>query len=220
MSEVSDNEKEENKMLTSNKKRKSKSVETIETVVIALVLAVFIRATVAEARYIPSESMLPTLKIQDRLVVEKISNYTGIPKRGDVLVFYPPFAENDMKEDLWSKTTRWLGFTKNVAYIKRTIGLPGETVEVRDGTVFINGKPLDESAYIKEKPNYEMPPIKLKDDEIFMFGDNRNNSMDSHAWGPLPLKNVIGHAVIRFWPPTRIGIINTPEIEALHNDKN
>lgn len=190
------------------KASKNKLVETLETVVVALVLAIFIRATVAEARYIPSESMVPTLAVKDRLVVEKISNYTGIPKRGEIIVFYPPFKDNDMSENFVPKTLRWLGFTQNVAYIKRVVGLPGETLEVSNGEVFINGKPLDESSYIKEKPFYDYGPIKLKDDELFMMGDNRNNSMDSHVWGPLPVKNIIGHAVLRFWPLNRIGTLD------------
>lgn len=206
--ENSVNSETNTKLKVKKEKKISKFAETIETVIIALILAIFIRATVAEARYIPSESMVPTLLVQDRLVVEKISNYTGKPTRGEILVFYPPFGGNDSDANFVSGTLKWLGFTKNVAYIKRVIGLPGETVEVKQGTVFIDGKPLDESGYIKEKPYYDMPAVKLADDELFMFGDNRNNSMDSHVWGPLPMKNVIGHAVLRFWPPTRIGTIN------------
>ncbi len=193
------------------KKKKPKFLETIETIFIALILAVFIRATVAEARFIPSESMVPTLLVNDRLVVEKISNYIGQIKRGDILVFYPPkemdsFSKGKEIDSVTSRSLRWLGFTTNVAYIKRVIGLPGETLEVRNQTVYINGKPIEED-YIKEKPYYEYGPIKLKDDELFMMGDNRNNSADSHAWGPLPIKNIIGHAVVRFWPPQRIGTL-------------
>jgi signal peptidase I len=233
--ENSGNPDSNNDLKIKKEKRKSKFTETIETVIIALILAIFIRATVAEARYIPSESMVPTLLIKDRLVVEKISNYTGKPTRGEVLVFYPrgggpiqrpivdsgtpprlkefspanPFeVDNGNNETFTSEALTWLGFTNKVAYIKRVIGLPGETIEVKQGTVFIDGKPLDESAYIKEKPYYDMEAIKLNSDEIFMMGDNRNNSSDSHVWGPLPEKNIIGHAVLRFWPLTRIGTIN------------
>lgn len=200
--------REVNESSKEKKASKNKLVETLETVVVALVLAIFIRATVAEARYIPSESMVPTLIVKDRLVVEKLSSYTGIPKRGEIIVFYPPFKDNNMSEEFLPKTLRWLGFTQNVAYIKRVVGLPGETIEVRDGQVYIDDKAIDESSYIKEKPFYDYGPLKLKDDELFMMGDNRNNSMDSHVWGPLPVKNIIGHAVLRFWPLNRISTLD------------
>lgn len=188
-------------------KKKNKLFETVETVFIALLLAVFIRATVAEARYIPSESMLPNLLIKDRLVVEKISGYMSKPQRGDILVFYPPANMNEEDDKTLNKALIWLGFTSKNAYIKRVVGLPGETIEVKNGSVFINGKILDEP-YIKEKPNYPLDPIKLGENELFMCGDNRNNSMDSHIWGPLPMKYVIGKAVVRFWPINRIGLVN------------
>ena len=73
------------------------------------------------------------------------------------------------------------------------------------GIVYIDGKVLKDEFYIKEHAQYEMPPIKIPANNLFMLGDNRNNSMDSHVWGTLPMKNVIGHAIIRFWPPQRIG---------------
>lgn len=188
------------------KKNNKKGIvrENIETFVGAIFLAVFLRATVAEARYIPSESMLPTLEVKDKLVVEKISNYTGLPNRGDILVFYPPF-ETKNNSSLLDKTLMKLSLSSKDAYIKRVIGLPNETIEVRDGNVLINNKVLDESSYIKEKPFYNFGPLKLKEDELFMMGDNRNNSADSHVWGALPLKNVIGHAVLKYWPIDRIG---------------
>ncbi len=189
------------------KKKKGKFFETFETVFVALILAVFIRATVAEARYIPSESMVPTLLISDRLVVEKISGYTGTPKRGDILVFYPPIGDDMNDNTPFTRTMLWLGFTSKNAYIKRVVGLPNETIEVKNKKVFINGKPITED-YIKEAPVYDMDPVKISSDEFFMLGDNRNNSMDSHVWGPLPAKNVIGKAVVRFWPPSRIGALN------------
>lgn len=188
-------------------RKKSKARETVETVVVALGLALVTRAAVAEPRYIPSESMLPTLKVQDRLIVEKISNYTQRYQRGDILVFYPP-SETHENPSVLADTLKWLGFSTSPAYIKRVIGLPGETIEVREGKVWINGKALNEQSYIKEPPVYDMPPVKIPPGHFFMMGDNRNNSMDSHVWGPLPIKNVIGHAAFRFWPLQRIGTLN------------
>lgn len=107
-----------------------------------------------------------------------------------------------------SRTLKWLGFTSQAAYIKRVIGLPGEILEVKDGYVFINGQKLDEETYIKDKPFYEYGPIKIPDNEVFVLGDNRNNSADSHVWGTLPIENIIGHAIVRFWPPQRIGTLD------------
>ncbi|MFN8672004.1 MAG: signal peptidase I [Candidatus Sericytochromatia bacterium] len=189
---------------TETVKKKNKFFETFETVFVALILAIFIRATVAEARYIPSESMVPTLLVSDRLVVEKVSGYMGTPKRGDILVFYPPTGDNLNDDTFFNKTLIWLGFTSKNAYIKRVVGLPNETIEVKEGKVFVDGKPLSED-YIKEKPFYNLDPVKLGSSELFMMGDNRNNSMDSHVWGPLPMKNIIGKAVVRFWPLARVG---------------
>jgi signal peptidase I len=92
-----------------------------------------------------------------------------------------------------------------VAYIKRAIGLPGETIAVHDGQVWIDGKALVEP-YLHEPPNYTMDPVRLPAGHLFMLGDNRNNSQDSHVWGPLPIENVIGHSAVRFWPLTRLGV--------------
>ena len=201
---------EEENIPSKKKKKKSMFRETAETVIGALVIALITRGAIAEPRYIPSGSMLPTLEINDRLIVEKISNYTQHIERGDILVFYPPkddlLDELDSEQDsgLFKGSMRWLGLTGEDAYIKRVVGLPGETISVSNGQVFINGETLDEK-YIKEPPAYQMAPIKVPVGNVFMMGDNRNNSADSHVWGPLPVKNVIGHASFRFWPPKRLG---------------
>lgn len=191
------------------KKKKSVFRETAETVVGALVIALITRGAIAEPRYIPSGSMLPTLEINDRLIVEKISNYTQHIDRGDILVFYPPKDEPLMEEDpdFIQGSLRWLGLTGEDAYIKRVVGLPGETISVSNGQVFINGEPLKET-YTKEPPAYQMAPLTIPADNVFMMGDNRNNSADSHVWGPLPIKNIIGHASFRFWPPKRLGALD------------
>jgi signal peptidase I len=90
------------------------------------------------------------------------------------------------------------------AFIKRVVALPGEKVEVRDGTVFINDQPLQEN-YIAAKPEYQLPPSVVPPDSFLVLGDNRNNSCDGHFWGPVPSENIIGRAAFRFWPPNRIG---------------
>ena len=188
------------------KKRRPAWRETFDTVVGALLIALITRGAVAEPRYIPSGSMLPTLKINDRLIIEKLSNYTGSVHRGDILVFYPPMETRSHPATALTGAMRWLGLTGEEAYIKRVIGLPGESVEVHDGKVLVNGKALVEP-YIQEAPAYDMAAITVPPDSLFMMGDNRNNSADSHVWGPLPEANIIGHASFRFWPLNRMGVV-------------
>ncbi|MBF2055369.1 MAG: signal peptidase I [Candidatus Sericytochromatia bacterium] len=185
-------------------KKHAKPLELIETIVVAVLLAILIRATVAEARFIPSGSMIPTLAIGDRLVVEKISYYFSDPERGDIVVFYPP---NPAQQELSAggRFMRWLGFTREAAYIKRVVGLPGETLSVRDGQVYINDEPLKES-YTEFPALDETPPTHIPENHYFMMGDNRNNSKDSRAWGSMPRENVIGKAFFRFWPMSRLGM--------------
>ena len=166
--------------------------ENLQIIAIALALALFIRAFVAEPRYIPSDSMLPTLEVGDRLVVEKVSYYFRPPTTGEIVVFDPP------------QQLQIQGYAKDQAFIKRVIGTPGQTVQVQDGKVYINGRSLKED-YIAEPPAYQMEAVQVPEDQLFVMGDNRNNSNDSHVWGFLPKQNVIGHACYRFWPFSRIG---------------
>ena len=166
--------------------------ENLQIVIIALSLAIVIRAVVAEPRYIPSDSMVPTLHVGDRVVVEKISYHLQPPKTGDIVVFAPP-------EQLQEQ-----GFTQDQAFIKRIIGLPGQTVAVKKGLVYLNDQPLVEK-YIAEPPQYQWGPYRVPENEYFVMGDNRNNSNDSSRWGFLPKQNIIGRAVVRFWPLERIG---------------
>jgi signal peptidase I len=166
--------------------------ENLQIVIIALGLAILIRALIAEPRFIPSDSMLPTLHIGDRVVVEKVLYYIHPPAMGDIVVFAPP-------EQLQEQ-----GFTQDQAFIKRIIGLPGQTVAVKKGLVYLNDKPVVEK-YIAEPPKYQWGPYRVPENQYFVMGDNRNNSNDSSRWGFLPQKNIIGRAVVRFWPLERIG---------------
>jgi signal peptidase I len=171
---------------------KAKIRDNIITVGIALVIAVLIRLFIAEPRYIPSESMLPTLETGDRLIVEKISYKFQPLNRGDIIVFQPP------------PQLQAIGYEANRAFIKRAIALGGDTVAVIDGVVYVNDRPLQE-AYIAEAPQYNYPVVTVPEGNVFVMGDNRNNSNDSHVWNFLPQENIIGHAVFRFWPIDRFG---------------
>ena len=159
---------------------------------LALAIALLIRLFVAEPRYIPSDSMEPTLHAGDRLIVEKVSYHLHPPTYGDVVVFNPPLQ------------LQRLGFNGKQAFIKRVIAEPGQRIEVSQGQVLLNGEPLDES-YILEPPRYEMPAVIVPQGYFFVMGDNRNDSNDSHVWGFLPQANIIGHAEFRFWPLGKIG---------------
>lgn len=163
------------------------------SLVLALGLAAACHALVAEARFIPSPSMVPTLAIGDRLVIEKVSYRVGPPKRGDIVVFQPPVA------------VEALGYMDtSVPWIKRVIGLPGESVSVTGGHVLINGQPIADP-YPSEAPNYEMAARIVPQGQLFVLGDNRNHSIDSHIWGTVGIERVIGRACFRFWPPARFG---------------
>ena len=174
-------------------KQQNPWIEGLQTIGLSIVLALGIRQFVAEARFIPSGSMKPTLQIDDRLVVEKISYRFNPPKRGDIIVFQAP-----------KKALEVVGSTTNDAYIKRVIGLPGDTIEVKEGQVFLNGDVLEEN-YIQAPPAYTWGPETVPPEQYLVLGDNRNSSSDGHVWGFLPNESIIGRAVVRFWPPTRIG---------------
>ncbi len=168
-------------------------VEGLQTIGLSVILALGIRHFVAEARYIPSGSMEPTLQINDRLVIEKISYTFNPPGHGDIVVFWPP-------ESLTPPGQR------RDAFIKRIVGLPGDVVEVRDGEVIRNGEVLTEP-YIETPPDYQWGPEEVPPESYLVLGDNRNSSYDSHSWGFVPQENIIGRAVVRFWPPDRLGLI-------------
>ena len=174
-------------------------IETLKTIGLSAILAFGIRSFVAEARYIPSGSMLPTLQIDDRLIIDKISYRFSNPVRGDIVVFNPTAQlEKEKFKD---------------AFIKRVIGLPGDRIDVKDGKVYINGKVLNER-YLDEAPAYNWSSTALTPDGIvpeghyLVLGDNRNNSYDSHYWGFVPKDKIVGKATVRFWPINRTGGID------------
>lgn len=181
----------------SNRQSKPENIwiENIKTLGLSLFLAFGIRTFIAEARYIPSGSMLPTLQIDDRLIIDKISYDFSEPKRGDIVVFNPTPT---LKQENYHE-----------AFIKRVIGLPGDKVEIQNGRVFVNNIPLSEN-YLKAPSNYQWGPEIVPAESYLVLGDNRNNSYDSRYWGFVPRNNIIGKAVFRFWPFHRVGEIDRP----------
>lgn len=153
-------------------------VDLLETVVLAVLLFLAINAATARVR-VDGFSMEPTLHNGQLVLVNKLAYRFGRPQIGDVVVFYYPMDPQQK-------------------YIKRVIGLPGDQVNVQNGQVLVNGVALDEP-YLAEKPNYH-EQVTVPENALFVLGDNRNNSSDSHSWGPLPMENVIGKALFVYWP--------------------
>ncbi|MBD0362735.1 MAG: signal peptidase I, partial [Coleofasciculus sp. C3-bin4] len=143
--------------------------------------------------------MLPTLQINDRLIIDKLSYEFRNPERGDIVVFMAPREAGRCTEPM-----RQDPVAPRDAFIKRVIGLPGDKVEVKGRQVYINGQPLREK-YIEEAPAYEFGPVTVDKNSYLVLGDNRNNSCDSHYWGFVSRDKIIGRAVVRFWPLNRVG---------------
>jgi signal peptidase I len=167
-----------------------------------LLVALLLRWAVIEPRWIPSGSMLPTLQLHDRILVEKVRPRLHRPlKPGSVVVFHPPPALVEA------------GYDHGSALIKRVVAIAGDQVEVRDGLLYRNGQqvPMDWS---NEPMDYRLSPLTVPPHNLLVLGDNRNASLDSHLWGPLPEGEVIGTAIWRYWPLTRFGPIRLSPAQA------
>lgn len=169
------------------KRKKSALGEALESVVVAVILAVLIRLFVLEPFYIPSGSMEPTLREHDRIIVSKLNYHFQEPKRGDIVVFKYPV---DPRRN----------------FVKRLIAAGGETVQIKNSRLYINGEPVPEDYLPRGLRFPDYGPVTVPEGSYFMMGDNRNNSEDSRVWGFLPRNLIVGKAVVIYWPPARIGI--------------
>ncbi len=165
-------------------------LDLLQVVLIALLLSLAVRAYVVEARIVPTESMLPTIQVGDRLMFDKLFYRIGDLKRQDIIMFLPPDTAQQLDDQF---------------YVKRIIGLPGDEIEVRydpasgTGTLYVNQQELAED-YLGSLPDYPYGPEIVPEGMLFVLGDNRSFSYDSHSWGFLPEENVRGRLLFRFYP--------------------
>ena len=208
--------KEEKPTHQDNQNQDNPWVESIKTIGLSVVLALGIRQFVAEARYIPSGSMLPTLQINDRLIIDKLGYQFKDPDRGDIVVFNPT---NELKTQYKD------------AFIKRIVGVPGDRVELKNGRVYVNNQVVEETYVASDlnpaelkarKVNHQQTridvcppdkrflsqPVTVPPDSYLVMGDNRNHSYDGRCWGFVPYENIIGRAIFRFWPLDSLGTID------------
>ena len=170
-------------------------LETLQTIILAVILYFLIDTVVARVR-VENISMLPTLQAGEFILVNKFSYRSGVITRGDIVVFhYPQNPEED--------------------FIKRIIGLPGDSVRVEGGRLNVNGNLVQED-YISAPPAY-YGEWKVPEGFIFVLGDNRNQSSDSHTWGYVPLENIVGRAIVVYWPLNKFQVFNKDQLVSVAN---
>jgi signal peptidase I len=196
------------------------TVELVVTVAVALFFALTIQAFAVKPYRIPSASMVPTLQEKQRILVNRFSHKIGgNPKLGDVTVFTPPSGADDGECGIDGEGPFYEGGAESrqscakptakkadTTFVKRVVGMPGDTIAVANGHVIRNGKRAKEPfASDCGGPECNLNPIKIPSGHYFMMGDNRGNSADSRFWGPVPRDWIIGKAVATYWPPNKIG---------------
>ncbi len=192
----------------SRRSRWSQLGELVVLVLVAALVAVIINTLVAQAFYIPSASMVPQLRVRDRVVVSKLAYRLHAPRRGDILVFSAPPSEQGVGGSsghpgggTWQRVGQVFGLAESkTELIKRVIGLPGETVEGRHDHVYVDGRRLDEPYLPAGTMTSNFGPISVPAGRLWVMGDNRSSSSDSRVFGPIPRSTVVGRAIWRVWP--------------------
>ncbi len=162
--------------------------------------------------YIPSESMLPTIHINDRVIVNKLAYRFGEPEPGDVVVFLNPgLTEEELRETIPEAVIRSVLEAVGVRsrpeedLIKRVVAVEGQTVQIADGHLVVDGQAQEEPFLNEDVIRGSFGPETVPEDHVFVMGDNRNSSLDSRSFGPIPVDEIIGEAFLRIWPLDRVG---------------
>jgi signal peptidase I len=164
-------------------------LEIVQALALAVVISVVLNLFVVQVTEVRQRSMEPTLEQNDRVLVSKLDYRFGAPRRGDIIVFNPPTPD------------------PTIPYVKRVIAVSGETIELRNGSVFVNGRQVDvRQAHGATQPQSPQVvyPFTVPDGQIFVMGDNRTFSSDSRTFGAVPVSNIIGKVILRFWPLDRL----------------
>ena len=206
-------------------------LELVLIVVVALGLALGIQAFLVKPYRIPSESMVPTLEIGDRVLVNRLSHRWSDPERGEIIVFADEAGAQRNAANPIAGGLRSLAAGLGLAppseedFIKRVIGLPGETIEVRDGVVYIDGEEIPEAAtteggYLSVRDESFFPPTEIGEDEYFVMGDNRPRSSDSRSLlGTIDREQIIGRAFVLVWPLGRVSVLSAPSYQNATGDE-
>jgi signal peptidase I len=164
--------------------------DVIHDISMAVIVVVFFVTFVAQAFRVQGTSMMPLLHDGERIVVDKLTYRLRDIRRGEVVVF-------------------WYPLDPSVSFIKRVVGLPGETIEIHDGVLFVNGRRIKEPYLVATfRDHDDLGPVEVRRGHYFVMGDHRNGSNDSRSWGDVPAKYIYGRAAFRFWPLARMGWLN------------
>lgn len=183
-------------------------------VVVAVSIAVVIKTFLVQPFYIPSDSMVPTILPNDRVMVSKLSYRFGDPQRGDLVVFVSPFNEEFDREAFLESVVRHIVEAVGIRtasaddLIKRIVGLEGDEILVREGQLFVNGAEVDEPYILEPGIMADFGPVIVPEDSVFVMGDNRAISYDSTRFGAIPTDHILGEAVLRIWPVDRFGAVD------------
>lgn len=180
----------------------------------ALVVAVLVKTFLVQPFYIPSESMLPTIEVNDRVMVNKLAYRLGEPEPGDIVVFLNPgLTDSDLEETIPEAVIRSVLEAVGVRtrgqddLIKRVVAVEGQTVSINSGRLLIDGDAVDEPYLFSLNSMPDLAPVTVPAGHVFVMGDNRSSSLDSRRFGPIPVDEIVGEALFRIWPLERIGTL-------------